>query len=35
LFYTHDAKVAVSGVARDANGRYSAVEPIEDPVGIA
>ncbi len=27
LFYTHDSKVALSGVARDERGRYSAVDP--------
>jgi glyoxylase-like metal-dependent hydrolase (beta-lactamase superfamily II) len=28
LYYTHDADVALSGVARDARGRYSAVDPV-------
>lgn len=27
LFYTHDAEVALSGIARDDRGRYHAVEP--------
>jgi len=34
LFYTHDPSVALSRIARDANGKFSATEPIAAPVGL-
>ena len=35
LFYTHDAKVALSGIGRDAQGRFHATEPVAAPVDLA
>lgn len=35
LFYTHDPQVALSGVSRDANGRFTAVDAIAEARGIA
>jgi glyoxylase-like metal-dependent hydrolase (beta-lactamase superfamily II) len=35
LFYTHDPEVAMSGISRDENGRFSAVDPIERCQGLA
>jgi len=35
LFYTHDPKVALSGLSRDDTGKYSALAPVAELVGVA
>jgi hypothetical protein len=35
LFYTHDDKVAISGIQKDDKGKFSAVEPLGDFVDLA
>jgi len=35
LFYTHDPEIALSGVARDDDGRYRAVDPLAHLDGLA
>ena len=35
LFYTHDHRAALSGVARDERGRFHAVDPVEHIVELA
>ena len=35
VFYTHDPRVAMSRLARDERGRYTAVDAVEAPVAVA
>ena len=34
LFYTHDARCAMSGIGRDDRGRFHAVDELPHPVGL-